>query len=59
MKPVQLGALGTVRPMEGVREMAGILTDWNKERIVLETENGNAEIPFSALAFVKLYFEFE
>ena len=48
-----------IRPMEGVREMAGILTDWNKERIVLETENGNAEIPFSALAFVKLYFEFE
>lgn len=48
-----------IRPMEGVREMIGILTSWSKEQIVLETENGSAEIPFSALAFVKLYFEFE
>ncbi len=50
-----------IRPMEGSgeREFIGVLTDWNKDRIVLETENGNAELPFPALAFVKLYFEFE
>lgn len=48
-----------IRPIDGCREMIGTLTDWNKEQITLETENGNQEIPFAALAFVKLYFEFE
>lgn len=49
-----------IRPMEdGGREAVGILTDWNKERVTLETENGTVELPFAALAFVKLYFEFE
>ncbi len=48
-----------IRPIDGCREMVGILTDWNKEQITLETETGNQEIPFAALAFVKLYFEFE
>ncbi len=48
-----------IRPMEGVREVIGELVSWNKEQIVLETETGSAELPFSALAFVKLYFEFE
>ncbi len=48
-----------IRPIDGCREMIGTLTDWNKEQITLETENGVQEIPFSALAFVKLYFEFE
>lgn len=48
-----------IRPIDGCREMVGTLTDWNKEQITMETENGAAEIPFNALAFVKLYFEFE
>lgn len=49
-----------IRPLEdGSREAVGILTDWNKEQITLETETGNVELPFAALAFVKLYFEFE
>jgi ribosome maturation factor RimP len=50
-----------IRPMEGSneREFVGVLSDWNKERICLETESNTVEIPFPALAFVKLYFEFE
>ncbi len=49
-----------IRPMEdGSREAVGILTDWNKEQVTLETESGTVELPFAALAFVKLYFEFE
>ncbi len=48
-----------IRPMDGCREMVGVMKDWNKEQILLETETGEIEIPFAALAFVKLYFEFE
>lgn len=49
-----------IRPMEdGSREAVGILTDWNKEQVTLETESGTVELPFAGLAFVKLYFEFE
>ncbi len=48
-----------IRPVEGMKEIVGTLTDWNKDQITLQTEETEIEVPFSALAFVKLYFEFE
>ena len=44
----------------GSREIIGILKDWNKEGILLQTEQEETvELSFSALAFVKLYFAFD
>ena len=43
----------------GSRELVGILKDWNKEFITLQTPDQTLELPFSALTFVKLYFEFD
>ena len=43
----------------GSREIVGILTDWNKEFITLQTPEQTLELPFSAITFVKLYFAFE
>lgn len=48
-----------IRPMDGCREVIGTLTAWDKEQITLQTETSETVIPFAALAFVKLYFEFE
>ena len=43
----------------GNREVIGTLTDWNKEFITLQTPEQTLELPFSALTFVELYFEFD
>lgn len=48
-----------IRPVEGMKEVVGTLTSWDKEKVTLRTETAEMEIPFSALAFVKLYFEFD
>ena len=48
-----------IRPMEGLKEVVGTLTAWDKEKVTIRTESEEMEIPFAALAFVKLYFEFE
>ncbi len=48
-----------IRPIDGMKEVVGTLTAWNKEQITIRTEAGEMDIPFSALAFVKLYFEFD
>lgn len=48
-----------IRPINGCREMIGTLTAWDREQITLRTEKRETVIPMSALAFVKLYFEFE
>ncbi len=48
-----------IRPMDGLKEVVGTLTAWDKEKVTIRTETEEMEIPFSALAFVKLYFEFE
>lgn len=42
------------------REVIGILTDWNKESIILQiSQEEILELKFSEIAFVKLYFDFE
>lgn len=43
----------------GNRELIGVLKDWNKDCILLQTSEQELELPFSALTFVKLYFAFE
>jgi ribosome maturation factor RimP len=49
-----------IRPFEdGSRELIGTLTGWNKDSITVRTETEETELPFTALAFVKLYFEFD
>lgn len=41
------------------REVIGILTDWNKEYLTLQTaQSETLQLPFSGIAFVKLYFDF-
>lgn len=48
------------RPFEdGSRELIGVLKDWSKEGITLETPEGEQALAFNTLAFVKLYFDFD
>ncbi len=44
---------------DGNREIVGVLEDWNKDMLTLRTPEKTMQLPFSALAFVKLYFSFE
>ena len=49
-----------IRPFEdGSREAIGELTGWDKTQITLSCEDGEHTYPMEALAFVKLYFDFE
>lgn len=43
----------------GSRELIGVLQDWDKEGITLETAEGTQKIAFNTLTFVKLYFDFD
>ncbi len=44
---------------DGSRELIGVLEDWNKENVMLRTSQGDLlELPFSALTYVRLYFDF-
>lgn len=43
---------------DGSREIIGVLTDWDKESVTLQTQQETVILPFSGIAFVKLYFEF-
>jgi len=44
----------------GSRELIGILKAWDKDGVTLQTEQEQeVTLPFSALAFVKLYFAFD
>ncbi|MDE5769950.1 MAG: ribosome maturation factor RimP, partial [Oscillospiraceae bacterium] len=46
---------------DGSREVVGILTDWNKDSVTIRTAQESEQsviLPFSGIAFVKLYFEF-
>ena len=48
-----------IRPLpDGSREVIGILTAWDKDSVTIESGGQTQELPLSALAFVKLYFEF-
>lgn len=48
-----------IRPLpDGSREVIGILTAWDKDSVTVESGGQTQELPLSALAFVKLYFEF-
>lgn len=48
-----------IRPFaDGSREAVGTLTAWDKEGVTLRTGDADVQLPFSALAFVRLYFDF-
>lgn len=50
----------SIRPLEdGSREVIGVLKDWNKDGITLTVGEQELTLAFSALAFVKLYFDFD
>lgn len=45
--------------VDGSRELIGVLKDWDKEGITLETAEGEQKLAFNTLTFVKLYFDFD
>ncbi len=49
-----------IRPFEdGSRELIGVLTAWDKDTVTVRTETAEHTLPFAALAFVKLYYDFD
>lgn len=44
---------------DGSRELIGVLQDWDKEGITLETAEGEQKLAFNTLTFVKLYFDID
>lgn len=49
----------SIRPLkDGSREAVGVLTAWDKESVTLEMDGEAKTFPLSALAFIKLYFDF-
>lgn len=50
----------SIRPLpDGSREVVGILKDWSRESITIETDGTDQTLELSTLAFVKLYFDFD
>ena len=48
------------RPFDdGSREVIGELKDWDKDGITLDVNGEEQKLAFSALTFVKLYFDFD
>ncbi len=50
----------SIRPLaDGSREVIGVLKDWNKDTVTLTVDGEDVTLELSALAFVKLYFDFD